>query len=175
MEREPKTQINIELTKKEYIPAVLELIGSSPDALLSVDEHEIEGWIDQGYSFVAKTIDGRIIGHQSAVVWPQSGWVEVRAAVVKPEYRGWGINTEMKKMIVNMIKSDKPGVTIAGFTEAASKSRGILQRMGFTEIPLEQTPDEFFSICPATCVKKTGIDCGCKVFILSPEREVKDE
>ena len=174
-EQEPKSQIAIELTKREEVPAVLELIASSPDALLSVNEHEVEVWINQGYSFVAKTIDGQIIGHQSAVVWPQSGWVEVRAAVVKPEHRGRGINTEMKKMIVKKLKSDKPEVTIVGFTEAASKSRGILQKMGFKEIPLQETPDEFFSICPANCVKKTGIDCGCKVFILPPKAGVKDE
>lgn len=168
VEQESKTQISIEPTKKEDIPAVLELVKSSPDALLTVDEPEVEAWVDQGHSFVAKTIDGQVIGHQAAMIWPQSGWVEVRAAVVKPEYRGMGINTEMKKMIVKKLKSDKLEITIVGFTEAASKSRGILQKMGFTEIPLEQTPDEFFSICPATCVKKTGIDCGCKVFILPP-------
>lgn len=174
-EQEQKSQITIELTRKEEIPDVLLLVKSAPDALLNVDEHDVEAWIDQGYSFVAKTIDGQIIGHQAAMIWPKSGWIEVRAAVVKPEYRGIGINTEMKKIMVEKLKSDKLGVTIVGFTEAASKSRGILQRMGFTEIPLEQTPDEFFSVCPETCVKKTGTDCGCKVFVLSTELEAKDE
>jgi len=174
-EQGPNTQINIELTKKEDIPDVLDLIKSSPDALLSVDEREMETWIEQGNSFVAKTVDGQTIGHQAAVVWPQSGWVEVRAAVVIPEFRGKGINTEMKKKIVQEIKTNNPEITIVGFTEAASKSRGILQKMGFTEISLLETPEEFFSVCPDNCIKKTGVDCGCKVFLLPPKGKDKNE
>lgn len=174
-ESQAKTQFIIEPTRKEEIPAVLELIKSSPDALLDISEKEVRNWIEQGHSIVAKTVDGEVIGHQGAATWKQSGWVEVRAALVKPEHRGKGTNTEMKKIMIEKIRSDEPNATISALTEKASKSRGILQKLGFLEISLEQTPEEFFSICPATCVKKTGVDCGCKVYVLPPGREIKDE
>lgn len=174
-ESQAKTQFIIEPTRKEEIPAVLELIKSSPDALLDISEKEVRNWIEQGHSIVAKTVDGEVIGHQGAAAWKQSGWVEVRAALVKPEHRGKGTNTKMKKIMIEKIRSDEPNATISALTEKASKSRGILQKLGFLEISLEQTPEEFFSICPATCVKKTGVDCGCKVYVLPPGREIKDE
>lgn len=174
-EFEAKAQFIIEPTRKEEIPVVLELIKSAPDALLDVSEKEVENWIESGHSIVAKTADGKVIGHQGAVKWKESGWVEVRAALVKPEHRGKGTNTDMKKRIIKKIRSDNPDATISAFTEKASKSRGILQKLGFQEISLEQTPEEFFSICPDICVKKTGVDCGCKVYVLTPEREIKDE
>lgn len=170
-----KTQFIIEPTKKGEIPAVLALIKSAPDALLDVSEKEVESWIDQGHSIVAKTESGDIVGHQGAEIWKQSGWVEVRAAFVKPEHRGQGVNTQMKKIMIEKIKSGKPNATIFAFTEKASKSRGILQNLDFQEISLEQTPEECFLVCPATCVNKTGIDCGCKVYVLPPGRKIKDE
>lgn len=159
-------------TQREDIPDVLSLIQSVPDALVSVKEIEIESWIDKGFSLVAKDKKGSIIGHQSAYVWPESGWVEVRSAIVKPEFRGRGINTEMKKMMIARIRNQNPDAVIIGFTEAASKSRGILQKLGFVDYSLADMPEEFFTICPENCVKKTGVDCGCKVFMLKPIKEV---
>ena len=77
----------------------------------------------------------------------------------------------MKKEMISIATVAYSGAPIVGFTEAASKSRGILQKLGFNEISLDDTPDEFFSICPASCVRKTGVDCGCKVLVLYPGGE----
>ncbi|MDP3724202.1 MAG: hypothetical protein Q8R11_01055, partial [bacterium] len=98
----------------------------------------------------------------------ESGWFEVRAAVVQQEFRGRGINTQMKTGMIERIRKDYPNAIIIGFTEAASQSRGILRKLGFTYISLDETPLEFFTICPLNCVKKTGVDCGCQVFLLQP-------
>lgn len=160
-------EIKIELAQTQDIPKILQLLLLAPDALLSVSKEELAVWIDTGLSFVAKTKTGEIIGHQAASRWPKSGWVEVRAAVVIPEHRGKGLNTKMKQILMEAIRSKCGDATLVGFTEAASKSRGILTKLGYQEIPLDNTPDEFFSVCPDNCVKKTGIPCGCKVFVKS--------
>jgi len=160
-----KKEVAIREATSEDVQDILNLIALSPDALLSVTIAELQSWIDQGMSLVAISDEGEIIGHQAASQWPESHWVEMRAAVVKPEFRGQGINTLMKRKMTEIIASLIGNSTLVGFTEAASKSRGILQKQGYGEIALPDTPDEFFSVCPANCYRKTGEDCGCKVYI----------
>lgn len=168
-EIEPKSQFSIGLARQEDIPNIIDLVKSVPEALIQVDEKIVGEWINKGYSLVAKSYDGRVIGHQGAGFWPKSGWIELRSAIVNPEYRGMGINTKMKKMLMGKIISEYPRATIVGFLEKASMSGGIFEKLGFKQISLDETPDEFFSICPDTCVRKTGVDCGCKVFKLTSE------
>lgn len=146
---------------------ILELIKKAPDALIDVELDEIKDWIQKGQSLVAKSPAGHVIGHQGMAYWENSGVVEIRSAYVDPEYRGKGINTKMKRMMIEKAKLLYPGASIIGFTEAASKSRGILTKLGFQEIPLEKAWEELFTICPAICFKKTGQDCGCKIYVLT--------
>lgn len=152
------------------VERIFGLIALAPDALLAVSIGEIQGWIESGHSLVAKNEAGEVIGHQGLAYWPGCQMTELRAAYVDPAYRGSGVNTLMKKEMIKRSWEKYPNCPIVGFTEAASKSRGILTRLGFEEVPLDQVPDDFFSICPDTCVKKTEVDCGCKVFILLREK-----
>ncbi len=146
--------------------AILGLIAQAPDALLTVTALEIQDWIKAGHSLVAKNSAGKVIGHQGLAFWPESGVTELRSAYVDPNYRRQGTNKSMKIKMMEISQQQYPGVPIIGFTESASKSRGILVDLGFKELPLDQVPDELFSICTAPqCIKKTGKDCGCKVFI----------
>lgn len=158
-------QFKIESTKKEHIPAVLELVESEPAALLPVPREELLAWIEKGHSVVLKAGE-QIIGHQAVGIWPKSGWVELRAAVVKSEFRGNGLNTWMKQVLIEIMQKESNEVTFVGFTEKESMSRGIFKNLGFSEIPLSETPAEFFLICPDSCILKTGVECGCKVFVL---------
>lgn len=160
-----KKEVAIREATSEDIQDILNLIALSPDALLSVTIAELQSWIDLGMSLVAINEDGEIIGHQAAAQWPESHWVEMRAAIVKEDYRGQGINTLMKHKMTEIIAALIGNATLIGFTEKASGSRGILQKQGYDEIPLPDTPEEFFSVCPAYCYRKTGEDCGCAVYI----------
>lgn len=142
-----------------------------PKAALAIDPVSIDtlqAWIRNGHSIIATLPESeQIIGHQAIDLWPESGWYEVRTALVDPAYRGHGINTDMKKYIIKAVSDVDPDATISGFTHPESASRGILAKLDFEELPAEQVPDEFFSICdPAKCVKVTSIDCGCKVYVL---------
>lgn len=151
------------------IPKVLSMIEAAPEALISVSEEEIMGWIEKGMSLVAKTPDGSIVGHQAAEGWQESGWIEMRSAYVNPDCRGMGLNSAMKHTMIERIHALYPDATILGMTEPASGSRGILQKAGFAEISLDEVPDECFVPCPPNCYRRTGADCGCKAYVLKPE------
>lgn len=168
VELEKKT-VRILPSRSKDVGTIVSMVNSVPDALLKLTEEELNNWIHDGKSLVAITWFGfgKIVGHQGVSVWPNSGYFELRSAVVLPEYRGGGINTRMKLTAIKHIKNNFTDATFVGFTEAASKSRGILERIGFKDLSLDETPEEFFSICPVTCYRKTGRPCGCKVYILN--------
>ncbi len=165
------SEIIIEPTKEEDIPTIVEMIASEKEALVPVDGEELGVWVREGRSFVARDNKGRIIGHQAIAVWAESGWIELRSAFVLPECRGSGTNTAMKRLVLSQVFQSTPNATMVGFTEPASKSRGILKKLNFQLIPLDTVPDEFFRICPASCYKKTGQPCGCEVYILRKSKE----
>lgn len=148
------------------VEAILGLIAQAPDALLTVTPVEIQSWIAAGHSLVAEDSGGKIVGHQGLGYWSASRLRELRAAYVGPEFRGKGLNTLMKAEMILRSESIYPGTDIIGFTEAASKSRHILERMGFEELPLAQVPSELFGICPENCCMRNGFPCGCKVYIM---------
>jgi N-acetylglutamate synthase-like GNAT family acetyltransferase len=161
-------EINIGQATMGDADKILALIGKAPDALLTVSQEQIHGWIENGQSIVAKNAMGQVIGHQGMAYWEEANLVELRSAYVDPEARGMGINTKMKLWMIENAVDKYPGAKIIGFTEAASKSRGILQKLGFDEYPLHEAPEELFSICPPLCFKNTGQDCGCKIYVLDP-------
>jgi len=158
-------EIKIRPSESKDVEVILGLIAQAPDALLTVTPAEIQSWIALGHSLVAEDSNGKVLGHQGLGHWQQSNLAELRAAYVDPSARGKGINTLMKKEMIKRAKEMYPDSAIIGFTEAASKSRGILTKLGFIDLSLDAAPQELFSICPANCYKKTGIDCGCKIFI----------
>lgn len=165
----PEIKITITMSSNEDAGSILELIASAPDALIAVTHEEIIEWIAKGQSMVGKTPEGKIVAHQGMEYWSEIDVVEIRSAFVEPSYRGAGINTKMKTEMIEIAKKHYPGAKIAGFTEAASKSRGVLQKLGFQEVAMEEVPEEMFKPCPELCFKKTGKPCGCVVYFLNEE------
>jgi N-acetylglutamate synthase-like GNAT family acetyltransferase len=117
-------------------------------AVLHVFEDEVKGWIKEGLSFVAKTDSGEIVGHHAASVWSGSGWVELRAAVVIPEYRGNGINKHLKEAIMDAITEKYPNATIVSVKNKSSNGRQVLGELGFKQIDPSEAPNELFGIGP---------------------------
>jgi GNAT superfamily N-acetyltransferase len=159
-------QLEPTLTTRQDIPAVLDMLKQAPpETILDVTEDKLMVWIDAGHSLVAKLKSGLVVAHQAATIWPESGWIEGRAALVREDFRSYGIGTKMKQAIDEIMLEEFPGATIASFTEANSGIRGIVQSLGYKRIPLIDTPSEFFTLCPSNCVLKTGHNCGCQVFV----------
>jgi len=171
--------ITIQPTATEDIPDALGLINSVPEAVLPLTEQQLQQRIDAGLSYVAKNEEGTIVGHQSAIVWEQSGIPEIGSAVVAEECRGNGISTRLKTTVIKRVQSLYPDKPIVAFTEAASKSRGIVQRLNFEPVSMDSIPEEFFGVCPKSedrCYGKTKSsppDCGCVIFMLKPKGKAK--
>lgn len=163
----PTTEMDIP-SISSFMERVLHVDPKAALAIEPVSIETLQGWIERGHSIVATLPDSeQIIGHQAVDLWPQSGWYEVRTALVDPAFRGHGINTDMKKFIIKGISDGNSDVTISAFTHPESKSKGILAKLDFDELPMDEVPEEFFSICDqARCVKATKVDCGCKVYVL---------
>lgn len=141
------------------------------EALIEINEADITSSIDKKLCLVAiDSIANKTIGYQAIGVWEEMKLIELRSAKVNDEYRGQGINTMMKKISIKIAQTQFPGWPLVGFTESASKSRGILTKLGFEELPLERVKEEYnnlSSICPDQCYIKNGHPCGCKVYLLN--------
>lgn len=152
-------------TEKD-IPKIMEIINDEAKrsgAVLHVFEDEVKGWIKEGLSFVAKTHSGEIIGHHAAFAWPESGWVELRAAVVLPEYRGNGVNGKLKDAIIDAILEKNPEATIVSVKNKSSSGRHILGEIGFKQIGQSDAPQELFGIGP--------IGEAYDIYVLTPSKE----
>jgi hypothetical protein len=141
------------------------------EALVPVNINDVVKAIELGLDLIALDDNSQqIIGHQAMGLWPALKLVELRSAKVLESYRGQGINTVMKKLAIGIGLETYPDCQPMAFTEAASKSRGILAKLGFAEKPMSQVREQWFelsSLCPNKCYLKTGHDCGCKVFTLN--------
>lgn len=144
-------------------------------ALVPVDQQEIYDLIQGGLSLVAREpMSGQIVGYQALGIWNEYNLLELRSAKVLPQFRGTGINSAMKQLMIKIGMEQFPDWPFIGFTEAASKSRGILMKFGFIEVALPRVKEEYpalSSICPTTCYVKTGYNCGCKVYLLNPHEK----
>jgi N-acetylglutamate synthase-like GNAT family acetyltransferase len=156
----------IELAHIEDREAILALAQSEPDALIEIPDEHLQRWIGTGCSFVARAVPGgEVVGHFAADYLPSINWVELRGAVVKPEYRQLGINSKLRERVMEVARTQYPSARMFSVTEAAAKSRGLVKRFGGSDIALDRLPDEVFALCPSHCYRRTGEPCGCRAFV----------
>lgn len=176
-ERHLPENIQIRSSEQGDVDPISELISLVPEALVPVEKKQIQRWIDEGRSLVAVNIQtGQIVAHQGLGHWELDEGrqaTELRSAYTHPDWRRKGINTSLKLEMIDIAKKMYPDVPIVGFTEKPSKSRGILNELGFEIVELEDVPVQFFSICPKDCAMKNNHPCGCKVFVDRPDRLIE--
>ncbi|MDE1860953.1 MAG: hypothetical protein KGH72_04530 [Candidatus Micrarchaeota archaeon] len=152
IQQKSRVKFNVAAATHDDITSILRMVNDvtrQSGALLPVTEAEVKGWIAENLSFVAKTPDGKVIGHNSAFVWPESGWAELRAGVVLPDYRGNGVNMEIKVPLVESM-ARKGAKTVVGLKNKASNGHGILEALGFEEARPADVPRELFNIGQGT-------------------------
>ncbi len=173
---------NILITKPSpmYVSPILDLLQGAMDgvqekALLDVTPDEILETIARGQALMAVDLErDEIIGYQGMNEWPQYNLFEPRSAKVHLAWRGQHINTVMKQLAFQTAHEQRPSWSFMGFTEAESKSRGILEKAGFEMVSMAQVKDELPDLanpCPANCFVKNGHACGCQVYILNPNEK----
>lgn len=138
---------SIQTATKEHIPDIVELINNQHAAnksVLLVSTEEVAEWVNKGHSRIAVSSEGKVIGHQSLDIWPESGWGELRACVVTPDFQGRGINSHFTRTFID---GSIPGVeTFVVLKNCSSKGTGTFTGSGFTEIPEAEAPKELFTI-----------------------------
>jgi hypothetical protein len=160
---------------------------SGQDALVGVGDKmaaqtTILEFINNKRALVALNHDGQVVSFQGLGLWPTIQMCELRSAVTDKKYLGLGINTVMKRVMLFIAHKSHPGWKFVGFTEATSKSRGILTRLGFTEtsmLSVRQDLTVLGEACPNDdelpstiegCFIRCQKDCGCKVYLLDPNK-----
>ncbi len=138
-------------------------------AVLHVSEDDIKSWIDHGLCFVAKNESGDIVAHQAASKWQESGWVELRAAVVLPQYRGNGLNTKLKDAIIAAINTTYPEATIVSLKNGESRGHNELTQRGFEKIESSQIPPAILK----ELLKIGPLGENYEIYIYPPISEVK--
>lgn len=141
--------ITLRMAERQDVPKIVELIneeGTRTGAVLSVNSREVEGWISKHSSAVAVDMSGRIVAHQGVFRWPGCGMFELRAAVVKPEFRGNGINFLMKELVINKITERQNPATFISLKNGASNGAGILFALGFEKMPDSEIPKEVLDL-----------------------------
>lgn len=159
-------KFHIERSKRIDIPKIVRLVNDESrrsGAVLLINSSQVNGWIRNGFSLIAKAKSGEVAGHLSAYVWPGSGWIEIRSSVVKPGFRGRGISTALTRKMLRIIRNKYGKRTLVAFTNKAGIGQGILIAAGFSEADYDTLPKELFSIGPKYRGKK---EYGYKIFVL---------
>jgi N-acetylglutamate synthase-like GNAT family acetyltransferase len=150
-------KVRISRATLDDVKKIVELINEEhmrSGALLRVCEEDVAEWIRLNLSFVAR-MDGRIVGHSAATLWPQSGWYELRGQVVQPAHRGEGIYNHMTRRQIREIFKESRGRTIVSM-KYTMKGASLLETLGFKlmgygtsdELVKQGIPAEFFHIGP---------------------------
>ncbi|MFA5895029.1 MAG: hypothetical protein WC851_04595 [Candidatus Shapirobacteria bacterium] len=177
------SQVNILLASTDDVEAIVGLVLGQ-EALVGVGNHDeatktISDFIQLGNGLVAKNTEGEVVAFQGLGLWSDISKCELRSAITDKKYLGNGINTLMKTLMIRIASEKYPDWQFVGFTEATSKSRGILTKLGFEETPMESVRQNLPSLgegCPPVevlpdnekgCFLRCGGNCGCKVYLLT--------
>lgn len=174
----------VSMALPEHILPIVKLVGGQP-ALVGVSDEgkaikTITGFVERGDGLVSINQGGEVVAFQGLGLWPSIKMCELRSAVTNHNYSSRGINTIMKKLMLMIAHSKYHGWQFVGFTEVASQSRGILDKLGFEETPMisiRQNLPILGDACPPQvempdgpngCFLRCYGSCGCKVYLLNP-------
>lgn len=141
-------EIKIRLGRNSEIGEIVRLIDREHElsgAVMKVSSDIVRKWIKLKRSVVAVS-DGKIVGHEALDVWPESGWAELRSAVVLEDFRGRGIAYKMTRRLLDDFLSKNHEAIFVAIKNRTERGNKLLLEMGFKEIGLDEVPPELFTI-----------------------------
>jgi N-acetylglutamate synthase-like GNAT family acetyltransferase len=141
-------EIKIRLGRNSEIGEIVRLIDREHElsgAVMKVSSDIVRKWIKLRRSVVAVS-DGKIVGHEALDVWPESGWAELRSAVVLEDFRGRGIAYKMTRRLLDDFLSKNHEAIFVAIKNRTERGNKLLLEMGFKEIGLDEVPPELFTI-----------------------------
>ncbi len=153
--------IDYRFAQKDDVDAIVALIQEHGDNNVLAERREtILAVVNAGLMLVC--IDGKkIVGCQGVRLWPQPNALEFGPKVVRRDYRGQTIGTNLSAMILEHCKTSFPNTRLFAF--ASGDSKGIWRRLGLVEA--RDVPSEMFGAC-ATCSKWSREQGVCCALIL---------
>lgn len=170
-----KDSIEIRYTHAHEFNAVLDLVRGS-EGIVQPEPERLKRAIEAGRSVIAQVKQSRaLIAHQRYELWPDLQLAELRTAFVRPDFRGQGLNTFMKRLLINEVIQRNPDWRLLGYCYPESKSKNIFQRFGFVPVDLTEVKDTWPSLvsdCSTDqCFLKNEYPCNCWVCCLTPQAQ----
>ncbi len=141
-------EIKIRLGRSSDIEEIVKLINREHEisgAVMKVSSDTVKRWIRSKKSVVAVS-DKKIVGHEALDLWPESGWAELRSAVVLEDFRGRGIAYKMTRRLLDDFLSKNHKAIFIAIKNRTERGNKLLLEMGFEEIGLNEVPPELFTI-----------------------------
>lgn len=164
-----KDQVRITFSYPHMQKDILKLLKMT-NGIVQPDPQDLLESIEHNHSIVGLDLDNEIIAHQRFKLWPSITLAELRTAFVRPDYRGIGLNSFMKRIILNLIHLQHPRWEALGYCQPLSMSKNILSKLGFDEVSLDFVKGQWPIMdldCPKSdCYLKNGYACGCQVLHL---------
>ncbi len=139
-------KVKIGKAEKSHSEDIVGLVNAESrisGAVLEVTKAEVLDWVSKGNSVIGYS--DRIIAHEAIHVWKNSGWGELRSAVVDEGFRGQGIGSEITRVLVEKYFSENPGGTIVAIKKNTERGVNLLLNLGFRETPIGDLPKELFT------------------------------
>lgn len=163
----------IRYTKTSEYGALLDLVQGA-EGIVQPEPGRLHRAIEERRSVVALDISNQhLVAHQRYELWPDLKLAELRTAFVHPDYRGRGINTFMKRLLINEVIQKHADWRLLGYCYPQSKSKNIFRRVGFVPVDLslvKRTWPGLVRDCNTNqCYLKNEFPCNCWVCCLTPE------
>lgn len=168
-----KDSIEIRYTHPHEFNAVLDLVRGA-EGIVQPEPDRLHRAIKAGRSVIAQVKQsGALIAHQRYELWTELKLAELRTAFVRPDFRGQGLNTFMKRLLINEVIQRYPDWRLLGYCYPESKSKHIFERFGFVNVDLMEVKNTWPSLvsdCNTDqCFLKNESPCGCWVCCLTPQ------
>lgn len=161
-----------------YIPDILSAIYEASkvkgNSIVMRDPNYLAKKMDEGKAVIALRGD-ELAGFCYIESWEGEKYVANSGLIVKPEYRGQGLATEIKKAIFNICRTMFPQGKIFSITKSAAVVK-MNTKLGFREVPYtELTSDpKFWKGCDTCPHYQKLLDngmksCDCQGLLFDPE------
>lgn len=135
---------------QDILAAIYEASKVKGNSIVMRDPDYLAQKMDEGKAVIA--LDGeKFVGFCYIESWQEEQFVANSGLIVKPEYRGKGVASGIKKQIFNICRTMFPNAKIFGITKSLAVIK-MNSRLGFREVPYAEltTDPRFWKGCD-TC------------------------
>lgn len=169
----------IKVASEQHIPYIPDILSAIEEAskvpgnsIVMRDPTYLATKMREGKAVIALCDDGAFSGFCYLESWQDDQFVANSGMIVKPEFRGQGLATPIKRLIVAESQRMFPNAKVFGITKSPAVIK-MSKRLGFKEVPYDQITSDpkFWKGCD-TCrhypelLQNRGTACQCIALLL---------